>query len=103
MSREMTETSKTILSELAAIDSGGLCRLPVTPELYPVESLNAAALAFAGYCEISVDRVPREHRTVLSIRMRDEHRRASRQIVGSFLSFLLDHAFQIRLRGEAER
>ena len=103
MSSEMMETSKAILSELAAAGDGEICRLPVTQDLYPEESLKAATEAFADYCEIAIVQPPGGGAAVLSIRARSEHRRESRQIIGSFLSFLLDIAVRIRFRTEAER
>jgi hypothetical protein len=94
MHSEMMETTKAILSELAAADSGEVHGLPIARDLYPEESLAAAIETFAAYCEAKVDP------SFLSIRVRTEHRRRSREIIGSFLSFLLDHATRLRLRSE---
>jgi hypothetical protein len=97
------ETSKAILSELAAAIDGEIGRLPVTQDLYPEESLRTAAEKFAEFCEIAIEQTAGGGAAILSIRARDEYRRESRQIVGSFLSFLLDHVGGNRLRPEAEK
>jgi hypothetical protein len=102
MNSEIMETSKAILSELAAVDSGAISELPIAWDLYPQESLRAAIEIFAVYCEIVSRQVSAECSAVASIRVRDEHRRDSRKIIGRFLSFLLDHATRTRLRMEAE-
>ncbi len=103
MSSEIMETSKAILLELAEAGSGQICRLPVTQDLYPEESLKATVEAFANYCEIVMEQGSESQAATLSIRVRDEHRREGRQVIGSLLSFLLDHAFQCRFRSEAGR
>jgi len=81
---------------LAAADNGS-CKLPIAQDLYPEESLAVAIEAFALYCDVEIGGA------TLALHMRAEHRRESRKIIGSFLSFLLDSAAHIRLRAEAER
>jgi len=103
MNSEMSETSKTILSALAAADSGEICMLPIAWDLYPEESLAKVAETFASYCETEIGRASDEAPATLAIRVREEHRRESRKIIGSFLSSLLDHATRIRLQAEAEK
>lgn len=102
MHSEMTETTKAILSELAAADNGS-CKLPIAHDLYPEESLTVAIEAFAPYCDIEIGRASDGAPARLALHVRAEHRRESRKIIGSFLSFLLDSAAQIRLQAEAER
>lgn len=102
MSSEMTETSRAILSELAALDSGQVGALPIAPDLYPEESLSAAIEAYADYCEISICQTSTERRPAfIEIRVLDVHQRDSRKIIGSFLSFLLEHATRLQLSTEA--
>ena len=93
MSSEMTETSRAILSELAALDNGRIHAIPIAPDLYPEESLSAAVEAFSNYCEI----LALEESSALAIRVFDVHKRDSRKIIGSFLTFLLEHAARLRL------
>lgn len=103
MYSEMRETTKEILLGLAAIDSGEIHNLPITPELYPEESLKATVEAFAAYCECGTVQTSAGPSAALSIRVRAEHRQQSREIIGGFLSYLLHHAAQIRFRQEAQR
>jgi hypothetical protein len=67
--------------------------------LHPEESLAAAIERFAAYCEARIDPASSPGAVSLSLRVRAEHRRRSREVIGNFLSFLLDHATQARLRG----
>jgi len=102
MTSEMTETSRAILSELAALDSGQIDALPIEPDLYSEESLSAAIEAFTDYCEILICQTSKERSAVIAIRVLDVHQRDSRKIIGSFLSFLLEHAVRLRLSRESE-
>ena len=81
----MKETTKTILSALAGVDSGEIRGLALDRDLYSRASVDAAIEAFREHCRVT--EVPGTGR--MDIHVRPEHRAESRQILGAFLNFLL--------------
>lgn len=81
----MKETTRKILSALASADTGEIRGLPLDPDLYPQSSLHTAIEAFQPYCTV------RQHSSApeISVQVNAEHRTESRQILGTFLNFLL--------------
>jgi hypothetical protein len=97
----MMATTKQILSALADLDRCGIQGLPLSLDLYPRESLEAASTAFADFCQVRfVDQGSGERLLWLSIR--EEHSGEGRAISGAFLNFLLQHAFREFRRGREE-
>jgi hypothetical protein len=81
----MKEATKKILSALANVDSGEIRGLPLDRDLYPEASVDAAIEAFRGHCLVTA--IPGTGS--VDIQVHPEHRSESRQILGSFLNFLL--------------
>lgn len=90
----MKETTKTILSALAAADSGEIIGLPISPDLYPDSSLEAAIQAFTPY--LRIERI--SGRTEISLKVDPQHYADATQIIGEFLNYLLVDAATKSLR-----
>jgi hypothetical protein len=95
----MTATTRQILSALADLDRDGLQGLPWTLDLYPQESLEAAASAFADFCDLRYG-IEEKGTRLLWLLIREEHRGEARAISGAFLNFLLQHAYRATRQGQ---
>jgi hypothetical protein len=81
----MKETTKKILSALANVDSGEIRGLPLDRNLYPEASVDAAVAAFCGHCLVTA--IPGTGS--VDVQVHSEHLSESRQVLGTFLNFLL--------------
>jgi hypothetical protein len=83
----MKQTIGPILAAFASADSGTLEGLPLSPEVYLPECVEAASLAFEEFCAVRV--TPGKASQGLSLVVHLAHRESSAQIVGEFLNYLL--------------
>lgn len=90
----MKATTQAILSELAHADKGAISGLPISEDLYPEESLQAAAAAYSRYCRVDWTRHG-DGQLSLSVSLLPEAA-ADRTVIGEFLNYLLNHAIHNR-------
>lgn len=98
----MTETTRKILSALAAADDGRAEGLPLDLEIYSQKGLEKARAAFSTSCAIET-RAEGPRMASLDLTVPTEHVAQSREICGELLNFLLEASVQDRLGLSEER
>jgi hypothetical protein len=93
----MKEITRKILSELANASNARVVRLPFAADLYPDESLRAAADAFTGLCQVEKETSPGQG-AVLAISLASTVGVDGHRIIGELFNYLLMHAAQERFR-----
>jgi hypothetical protein len=92
----MKATTQAILSELAHANKGAIAGLSISEDLYPEESVQAAAAAYSRYCRVDWTRHG-DGQLRLSVSLLPGAG-VDRTVIGEFLNYLLNHAIHSRWR-----
>jgi hypothetical protein len=85
-----------IPAEFAEISKGHIRELILTHKLYTPIVIDKAIQEYRVYCEIQS--VPKDNCTVLNIDVREQHRERNREIMWSFLTYLVSLGCLTHLR-----